>query len=59
MMGEPTNVVYDAPVATEDTPKVQSSEIQQCKLFITALPFDLCVFSLAIDLGDLTYLCMY
>ena len=59
MMGESMNVVYDAPVAAAETQEVQSSEIQQCKLFITALPFDLCVFLLAIDLIVLTYLHMY
>ena len=44
MMGESTNVVYDTPVAMEETPEVQSSEIQQCKLFITVLSFDLYSF---------------
>ena len=57
MMGESTNVVYDAPVTTKEAQEIQSSEVQQCKLFITALSFELYVFSLVVDLGDLTFLC--
>ena len=45
MMGESTNVVYDTPVAAE-LPEIQSSEIQQCKLFITISSFSLYVSSL-------------
>ena len=41
MMGESTNMVYDAPVATEEAQEIQSSEVQQCKLFITALSFEI------------------
>ena len=57
MMGESTNVVYDASVAVEETPEIQSSEVQQCKLFISALTFELCVFSLAVNLSDRSSLC--
>lgn len=40
MVGESTNMVFDAP-ATEESPEVQSSEIQQCKFCITVLFFRL------------------
>ena len=46
MMGESTNVVHDTPVAIEETPEVQSSEMLQCKLSNTILSFDLHVFHL-------------
>ena len=38
MMGESTNVVDDIP-DTVEIPEVQSSDVQQCKLFTTVLYF--------------------
>ena len=58
MVGESTNMVFDAPAA-EEIPEVQSSEIQQCELCITVSSFNLyavfvtcCLIQLALLISE-------
>ena len=44
MMGESTNVVDDTQAAIEEPHEIQSSEVQQRKMFITVLSFKLDAF---------------
>ena len=55
MVGESTNMVFDAPTA-EEIPEVQSSEIQQCKYCITVSFFRLRAVFITCCLTRLTLL---